>query len=242
MTDKQKLNRKYSGMSYNYLKTNVKRNIILFKPVFRSIYFYLGLLALIAGMELNFISQTFLYNYVQGGKILPMLPDLILDNLPLYNVSLVYDLFSFIPLIVLLIYVVHRKLYDRIPFFLVMCGTIEIVRGIFIVLTPIGNPPLFTGSDTLFNGFSKYELGVYPSGHVGEVFLFFLLVKDKFYKFIIFICLIAVIISLFYAHAHYSIDILSGIVFAYAINSFGERYLKRFDLQYARQPVIKNWT
>jgi hypothetical protein len=73
-------------------------------------------------------------------------------------------------------------------------------------------------------------VGVYPSGHAGSLFLFFLLVKDKWYKRIIFFCLVMVIISLCLSRGHYSIDIFSGIIFAYAINAFGEKHLKMFDL------------
>jgi len=111
-----------------------------------------------------------------------------------------------------------------------MYGIIEIVRGVFIVLTPLGNPPLFTGSDRLFNGFSKYELGNYPSGHVGFIFLLLLMVKSRFYKWLIFFCLLAIIISLLLAHAHYSIDIFGGLFFAYAIYSFGNKHFKMFEL------------
>jgi membrane-associated phospholipid phosphatase len=198
--------------------------------VLKSWYFYIGLISLIAGMELNFISQTYLYNYVNDGGILPMLNDLILDKLPFYNVTLIYDIFSFIAVIIVIIYVVHKKDYNRIPFLLMMSGIIEIVRAIFVVITPLGNPPMFPGSDGLFNGFSKYELGVYPSGHVGSVFLLLLMVKSRLYKWLIFVCLIGVIISLFIAHAHYSIDILSGFFFAYAINYFGNKHFKMFEL------------
>jgi membrane-associated phospholipid phosphatase len=198
--------------------------------VFKSFYFYMGLISVFAGMELNFISQTYLHDYLTRGNTLPLLSDMILDKLPNYDVTVLYDIFSFVPGIIVCVYIIHRKVYGRIPFILVMSGLIEIVRGIFIVLTPLGNPPLFEGSDSLFNGFSKYELGVYPSGHVGSVFLFLLMVKDRNYKWIIFACLLIVIISLFLSHAHYSIDILSGLFFAYAINSLGEKYLKMFDI------------
>lgn len=208
--------------------------------VLKSWFFYIGLISVIAGMELNFISQTYLYNYINGGKTLPMLNDLILDKLPSYNVSLIYDIFSFISLIIVIIYIVHKKDYNRIPFILLMSGIIELVRGIFIVLTPLGNPPMFIGSDGLFNGFSKYELGVYPSGHVGSVFLLLLMVKSRLYKWLIFFCLLAVIISLLLAHAHYSIDILSGLLFAYAINSFGNKHLKMFELDSKNSGNIKN--
>jgi membrane-associated phospholipid phosphatase len=199
-------------------------------PVLKSKYLYFGILAVIAGAGLNFASESYLHNYMSEGKTLPMLSDLILDNLPFYNVSLIYDISCLIPIVLVLIYFVHKKDYNRIPFFLLLTGIFYIVRGIFIVLTPFGNPPMFNGSDPLFHGFSNYEIGVYPSGHTGNVFLMFLLVKDKSYKWLIAVCLIVVIISLFLARGHYSIDILSGLFFSYAIRAFGEKHLSMFDL------------
>jgi hypothetical protein len=205
-------------------------------PLIKSKYLYIGLLSLIVGAGLNFASETYLHNYMSEGKTLPMLSDLILDNLPFFDVSLVYDIFCLVPLFLVSIYIVHKKDYSRIPMFLVLSGIFYIVRGIFIVLTPFGNPPMFNGSDHLFNGFSIYELGVYPSGHVGNVFLMLLLVKDKGYKWLIFICLIVVIIALFLARGHYSIDILSGLFFSYAIRAFGEKHLEMFDLDNRKEP------
>ncbi len=199
-------------------------------PVIKSRYLYIAILMFLAGGAMNIASQTYLHNYMLEGKTLPMLSDLILDNIPTFNVALWYDIFALIPIIVILIYIVHKKDYKRIPFIILMSAIFYIVRGIFIVLTPFGNPPAFTGSYPLFNGFSKYDIGVYPSGHAGNVFLLFLLLRDRLYKWIIMICLVLVIITLFLAHGHYSIDILSGLFFAYAIVSFGEKHLGMFDL------------
>jgi membrane-associated phospholipid phosphatase len=86
----------------------------------------------------------------------------------------------------------------------------------------------------MFKEFSQLEVGVYPSGHAGSLFLFYLLVKDKWYKWILLFCLTIVIISLCLSRGHYSIDIFSGIIFAYAIKAFGEKHLKMFDLSYKR--------
>lgn len=199
-------------------------------PVLKSKYLYIAVLSIIVGGAMNFGGQTYLHNYMIEGKTLPMLSDLILDNLPVVEVSLVYDFFCLVVFAVVIVYVIHRQDYKRIPFILLMCGIFYIVRGVFIVLTPFGNPPEFNGSDPLFNGFSKYELGVYPSGHTGDVFLLLLLVNDKIYKSILWFCLTVIVITLLLAHAHYSIDILSGFIFAYAIRTFGDKYLKVFDL------------
>jgi len=203
-------------------------------PVVTSRYFYIGLLMIIAGATLNFASQTYLHNYMIQGKTLPMLSDLILDNLPVINLSLIYDTLCLVIFLIVGIYIVHRKDYNRLPYIMMLCGIFFIIRGIFIVLTPFGNPPEFQGSDPLFNGWSKFELGVYPSGHVGNSFLLLLLVNDKIYKYILTFCLLAIIFALFLSHGHYSIDILSGFLFAYAIRAFGEKYLKVFDLGFEK--------
>ncbi len=209
------------------LASEIVRSMI---PVIRSRYFYIGLLSVIAGAALNFASQTYLHNYMNQGKTLPMLSDLILDNLPVVDLSLIYDLFCLVIFIVVAIYIIHKKDYNRLPYILLLCGIFFIIRGIFIVLTPFGNPPEFQGSDPLFNGWSKFELGVYPSGHVGNSFLLLLLINDKIYKYILSFCLLIIIFALFLSHGHYSIDILSGFFFAYAIRAFGEKYLKVFVL------------
>ena len=217
---------KTAGEKYN------TENISSLNQLFKSRYLYIGFLSLVAGMALNIASQTYLHNYMSSGKTLPMLSDLILDNLPLIDLSLVYDIICLIPIFLLFVYVVHKKEYNRVPFMLLMIGIFYLVRGVFIVLTPFGNPPMFGGSDPLFNGFSKYELGVYPSGHTGNVFMLFLLVNDSIYKRIILVCLIVVIIALLLSRSHYSIDIFSGLFFAYAIKSYGMKHFPMFDLSY----------
>jgi len=199
-------------------------------PVMKSRYFYIGLLAIIAGAALNFASQTYLHNYMIQGKTLPMLSDLILDNLPVVDLSLMYDLLCLVIILIVAVYIIHKKDYNRLPYIMLLSGIFFIVRGIFIVLTPFGNPPEFLGSNPLFNGWSKFELGVYPSGHVGNSFLLLLLVNDRIYRYILTFFLLAIIFALFLSHGHYSIDILSGFLFAYAIRAFGEDYLKVFDL------------
>jgi hypothetical protein len=201
-----------------------------FLALLKTRHLYIGLLTAVAGAALNFACQTYLHNYMDEGKTLPMLSDLILDNLPVINVAIFYDIFCLVIFTVVAIYIIHKKDYNRFPYMLLLCGIFYIVRGIFTVLTPFGNPPDFNGSDPLFNGFSRYELGVYPSGHVGNSFLLLLLVNDRVYRYILSFCLFVIVVSLFLAHGHYSIDILSGFFFAYAIKAFGDKYLNSFEL------------
>lgn len=189
--------------------------------------FYIGLVVLIAGIQLNFFSQTYLHNYMQEGKTLPVLSDLILDNLPYWDIDYLYDIFSIVSLMVIVIYVIHKKEYEKVPYILLLCGVFHITRGVFIVLTPFGNPPMFDGTQGPFNGFSKYELGVYPSGHTGIAYMYFILAKDKVYRYILFFSVLVIVAALFLSRGHYSIDILSGVFFAFAIKAYGDKYFAR---------------
>jgi len=200
-------------------------------PALRSKYFYIGLLMLATGVSVNLLSQIYLHANMSKGAMFPTLSDLILDKLPVIDVSLIYDLTCIVIFVFVIIYIIHKKDYERIPLILLLTGIFYTFRGIFVVLTPLGNPADFNGSDPLFNGFMKYELGVYPSGHVGNSFLLLLLVNDKIYRYILSFCLLIVVVTLLLAHCHYSIDILSGFFFAYAIKAFGDKHLYMFVLQ-----------
>lgn len=186
--------------------------------------FYAGLAVLLAGIRLNYMSQTYLHDYISDGKTLPALSDMILDNIPLWDIGYMYDYASLLSTVIFGIYVIHRRKYHEVPLFLLLCGTFHLVRGVFIVLTPFGNPPMFDGTDGLFNGFSNYEIGVYPSGHTGISWMFFVLAADKRYRAALIACLLVIVAALFLARAHYSIDVLSGIFFAYAIKAYGVKY------------------
>jgi hypothetical protein len=201
--------------------------IELFK-LLKNKYFYIGLVTLIIGIELNFYSQEYLLNYMKDGKTLPILSDLILDNIPLWDIDFLYDIFSIFSLIVLIVFVIHKRKYQSVPYFLLISGIFQITRGFFIILTPFGNPMGFDGTDGPFNGFTDIELGVYPSGHTGIAYLYFLLVRAKPYRYILLFSVLIIIFSLFISRGHYTIDILSGVFFAYAIKCFGDKHLKKY--------------
>ncbi|MGC9512126.1 MAG: phosphatase PAP2-related protein [Fidelibacterota bacterium] len=188
--------------------------------------FYIGLVTLFAGIRLNFFSQTYLRKYVSHGRSLPALSDLILDNIPYWDVDFLYDYFSIVSVLIFIAYVVHKNQYHRIPYVLLLCGMFHLVRRMFIILTPLGHPAMFDGTEGLFNGFSKFELGVYPSGHTGISFIYVLMTRDRVYKGLILFSLCVIIASLFISRGHYSIDVLSGIFFAYAIKSFADKHIQ----------------
>ena len=72
-----------------------------------------------------------------------------------------------------------------------------------------------------------YAFGVYPSGHTGITVFYVLFARDRLYRGLLLMCVIGVIAALFLARGHYSIDILSGIFFAYALKAFADRHVAR---------------
>jgi len=202
--------------------TEIKKGL---KLIFTSKIFYISFIIFYIGVLANQISQSILNKWRIEGVVYPKLSDIILDNIPYWNISFIYDWAAFLVIIVFASYVVYKREYRKIPYFLLLLGSFEILRGIFIILTPLGNPPGFEGSNSIFKGFSKYELGVYPSGHSGGTFLYILMSKG-IYKYILMALLFILIAALFFSRGHYTIDVLSGLIFAYAIFCFMNKYLK----------------
>ncbi len=74
----------------------IKEIINALIPLLKNRFFYIGLITLIAGIQLNFLSQTYLHQYISEGKTLPVLSDVILDNLPYWDIDFLYDIFSLV--------------------------------------------------------------------------------------------------------------------------------------------------
>jgi membrane-associated phospholipid phosphatase len=179
---------------------------------------WLCLLFLLFGLTANMAAGVYLKNEFKDS--LPILNDMILSNLPEVKIAWMYDIFMIIPLVLFIIYAFHKKM-DYIPYFMILFGVIQLIRAVFIVLTPMGNPSNHVG---LFVS-TSFRYGLFPSGHTGSAFLAFLL-SQGWYRWSIFICVIGLIISLLLAKGHYSIDIFAALIFAYAVYMFGERNLK----------------
>ena len=48
-------------------------------------------------------------------------------------------------MLVLVIYVIKQQKYNELPYFMLLFGIFYMLRGIFSVLTPFGNPAPFRG-------------------------------------------------------------------------------------------------
>jgi len=192
-----------------------------FKTIFKNGYFYIAIIVLLSGFLITMNAGNFLYkNYPD----LPILHDLILDNIPYYNIAFVYDIFNVLAMSIFFIYA-YLKDYKKIPYFIFMIGLIIIARAIFMILTPFASPDIGYGYNGFLNRSIDFKMGVYPSGHVGVGFLVFLFSKGKIKPYLL-ILTIGMIITLLLARGHYTIDLFSSVIFAYAFYCFGEKYFK----------------
>jgi hypothetical protein len=189
--------------------------------LFRSKAFYFGAAVLIGGAILNQVGSVYVYNNFHDT---PALRDTILMWIPHYRLSYAFDAAAIMTIFIFCAYAIKGNT-DKIPYFLLVFGILQVIRALFIVLTPLRNPDL-----GVYNGFLQAEeafrRGLFPSGHTGSSFLAFLLARGV-WKVALLTSSMCVIVFLFLAHGHYSIDIFAALIFAYAVYRFGERRFKR---------------
>jgi len=192
----------------------------MLKKLLRAKVTWIGLAILILGIILNTSVSVYLMH--KYGNTLPILEDIILDNLPYVPVMWLYDLFVILSVCIMVVYA-YKKSPRSIPYYFLVFGIMQVVRGTFLALTPFGNPNY--GAFGLFDG-SAFRNGMYPSGHTAIAFLTVFFTKGNYRKMAWF-SLGGLIITLLLAKGHYSIDIFSGLLFTYAVYKFSEKYFKK---------------
>jgi membrane-associated phospholipid phosphatase len=177
----------------------------------------------IAILLISIIANLFASYYLEKryGRTLPILNDIILDNLPYLKVAWLYDILGILMYFNMGIYAFKHKIED-FPYFVLLFAIFHFLRSLFIILTPLGVPN--GGGQGLFKDATGLQ-GEYPSGHTADAFSIFLFTKGAYKKIALFFVL-AIIILLLLGRGHYTIDIFSAIIFSYAIYAFGERFLK----------------
>jgi len=184
--------------------------------------FLLGMAFLVASLIVNYYAGIYATkeasNYVT---------DILLDNLPVYNMSLVFIQGS--SLFFLFIVVVLFLKPKRLPFVIKASALFVIIRSIFVIMTHIGPFPgqiPFTYSRLL----EKITFGgdLFFSGHTGLPFLMALIFwqnKKLRYTFLIISAVFAV--SVILGHLHYSIDVFAAFFITYTIFVISRKYFKR---------------
>ena len=149
--------------------------------------------------------------------------DLLLDNLPMWDVNFLHIYVALVFWFLLSIYVLSQPQW--IPFVTKSAAVFIFVRSGFICLTHLGPPANLLTIPSNLASYVLFDGDLFFSGHVGGPCLMLLI----FWRQIILrsICLVATIffsITVLVGHIHYSIDVFSAPFIAYGLYQYCSHY------------------
>lgn len=181
-----------------------------------------GFLFLIVSVVISFFAILYATDRASGP-----VTDIILSNLPVYDVDGIFVYGPVIFWMLVAIYLFYKP--KKIPFTIKSIALFTIIRSIFITLTHIGPFPIHDQITTsgLLGVFTTGN-DLFFSGHTGLPFLMALVFWDEKYLRWFFIAA-----SIFFgaivlmAHLHYSIDVFAAFFITFAIFHIAERFFKK---------------
>lgn len=171
-----------------------------------------GILFLAASLMANYITGTYATKKASG-----VVTDILLDNLPVFNVNFIFVNGT----ILFLIFIGALIIYEpkRIPFILKSVALFVVVRSIFVTMTHLGPLPgqIYIESNRFLE---KITFGgdLFFSGHVGLPFLFALAFwGNKYFRYTFLAASIIGGVSVILGHLHYTIDVFAAFFISYGI-------------------------
>ncbi len=157
------------------------------------------------------------------------LNDIILDYLPIINLSFMY---VYVYLFVLVLIIAYPLLFapEKLPFTVFAVALIATIRAIFNIMTHLGPPVedielILTGLPDILKGM-YFKADLFFSGHVAIPTLGFFIFKERKIKWLWFSLIIVEILVNLFMHTHYSIDIFAAPFFSYAVFKFSQYIFK----------------
>lgn len=195
------------------------------KEFVTSVFVYLIMLGI--SIAMTYFASNYTDTY--PGNIVP---DLILDHIPTYNVGYMFFQGSFFFLASLLC--VGIFLPEAAPFTLASSALFFGVRAVFMTMTHLSAPNIEYYSyilyhhevpSVLFSMNSGNDL--FFSGHAGYPFLLALVFwKYKTLRYYLLLCSAISSVVVLMGHLHYSIDVFSAFFIAYGIFEMSKRLFK----------------
>ena len=172
--------------------------------------FIAGIAALLSSFVINNKVSTYV-DHVQG----PSVGDLILDNIPIYDLNFI---FFWAVLLFWAGNIIYRLIFPKeLPFILVSMSLFVMVRCFFIALTHLGPPEtLLIIPDEL--SYYSFNADLFFSAHVGTPFFYALLTSVKIIKWTAILYSITMVVIVLMSHGHYSIDIFASFFIAHSLS------------------------
>jgi len=206
----------------------VKKQRITIGRISIPVTLIVGLLVLVASSLFNFVTSELIHRLYPDR---PVVPDLLFDLLP-YVPWLQYAFDTIVAACIIgMLYYAFKVDPRRSGYYFFTVGIGYLARGILQALTPLGQP---TGNDeTMGIGLllNIYQHGMFPSGHTYlTAVIFFLIERTQTprLKTAVGILVVAEMVCLLLSHAHYSIDLVGGLMVAYLTNLWMSRFKDPF--------------
>jgi hypothetical protein len=148
----------------------------------------------------------------------PPVGDLLLDHLPLLDVTFLHVYAATLFWLGILVFILRHPAY--LPFTLKTTAVFLGARAFFVVLTHLGPPPNLLKIPADVTALYVYRGDLFFSGHAGGPFLFALILER--YRLAHGICLAATglfSIIVLVGHVHYSIDVFASFFIAHSIHA-----------------------
>lgn len=174
--------------------------------------FVVGISALLSAFAINNKVSTYV-DHVHGHG--PPVGDLILDNIPIYDLNFI---FFWAVLLFWAGNIIYRLIFPKeFPFILVSMSLFVMVRCFFIALTHLGPPEtLLVVPDEL--SYYSFNADLFFSAHVGTPFFYALLTSVKSVKWTAIIYSLLMVVIVLMSHGHYSIDIFASFFIAHSLS------------------------
>jgi membrane-associated phospholipid phosphatase len=203
------------------MKNIFKRHQILWLDKHFAYSSVIGLVLFFVSLYINNLASVYALRSASSS-----VNDIILDNIPIYNVNEVVTTGAFLIFIFALI---AATIYPKkIPFLLKSAALFIVIRSVFITLTHLGPMPHSFIDDRDF--FSSYNVGTdyFFSGHTGLPFLASLIFWDKVWLRYIFIFASLLLgASVLLGHLHYSIDVFAAFFITYTIYVIAQKFFPK---------------
>ena len=155
--------------------------------------------------------------------------DIVLSNIPVYDVHQIFIYGPVVMWLVLLIYCLNKP--RKIPFILKSIALFILIRSAFVSLTHIGPFPdrLIIGNPESHDWIRLFTFGgdLFFSAHTGLPFLLALIFwKEKVLRILFCVTSVFFGIIVLMGHLHYSIDVLSAFFITYSIYNISKWLFK----------------
>lgn len=178
----------------------------------------LSVILLISSLLLIYFARSYTGDYLNN-----VVPDLLLDHLPVLNVGYIFFQGAFIFLVGLIVMLLWEPKY--IPFVLESSALFFFMRAFFMIMTHLSAPATEYyryidhdkhAQNVVFTISSGNDL--FFSGHAGFPFLLALIFwHQKSLRYIFLVCSLVGSTAVILGHLHYSIDVFSAYFIAYGI-------------------------